>query len=187
MRTLIGQVVLALGLSVAPSVTAAQDAMEKAKHEFGADIAVLYEHQSGIVGTNQVLVGTPVDLRLGFIAGAKLVVEPRIVLSYHSQGGVDSVGNAIAAYVFTPDLNVLWALGDNKRGPYLTGGTGVDLEKRTEKSTSQFSINVGVGTRAPYESGAIRVETFGRYAFRNKTGSPGTLDIGARIGVSLWH
>lgn len=179
--------IVALGLVTAAA--AAQHAMQ-AKHEIGVDIAAAYEHQSlGSVSANQFTAGTPVDLRLGFIAGSRLVLEPRIFFRYASKGGFNTgTGATVAAYVIMPDLNLLVAFQDNKKGPYFTAGVGADLEKVTQTSTGQLAINGGVGTRVPYESGAIRLEAFGRYAFKNETnGVPNALDIGARIGLSLWH
>lgn len=184
MQRWIGRVALIGGLGVVPPA-AAQHAMQP-KHEFGADIALFYEHLSLFsVTSNQVVVGTPVDLRIGFMAGDKLVVEPRIFFMYASKGGA---GGATAAYVFTPDLNFLVAFRDNKKGPYVTLGAGGDLTKLSQTTTARPTINGGLGTRVPYESGAIRLEAFARYAFKNEpNGVPTALDIGARIGLSLWH
>ncbi|HKW41663.1 MAG TPA: hypothetical protein VJN39_10460, partial [Gemmatimonadales bacterium] len=167
----------------------AQHAMQ-AKHEFGADIAAAYAHQSlGGVSVNQFIAGTPVDLRIGFMAGDKLVVEPRFFFRYASKGGFNtSTGSSEAAYLFTPDVNFLVAFQDNRKGPYVTVGVGADLEKLTQTTTGQLTINGGVGIRVPYESGAIRPEAFGRYTFKNEpNGVPSTLEIGVRIGLSLWH
>jgi hypothetical protein len=55
-------------------------------------------------------------------------------------------------------------------------------------STSQFGFNGGLGTRVPYESGVIRLEAFTQYLLKNTSkGLPNTLNIGARVGLSLWH
>src|SRR2546429_5849743 len=91
-------------------------------------------------------------------------------------------------YIFTPDVNLLWAFTGNRQGGYATVGAGVDLEHANSQSASQFSINGGLGTRVPYESGAIRLEAFGRYAFKNAGKLlPATFAVGARIGLSLSH
>jgi hypothetical protein len=189
MRLWISRAALMGGLSVAPTAAAAQH-VTQAKHEFGVDIAAAYEHQSlGSVSADQFVAGTPVDLRVGFIAGNRLVLEPRIFFRYASKGGFNTgTGESVAAYEFTPDLNVLVAFRDNKRGPYVTAGVGVALEKLTQISTGQFMINGGLGTRVPYEAGAIRLEAFGHYFFKNEpNGVPSTLNIGVRVGLSLWH
>ncbi|HVH68604.1 MAG TPA: hypothetical protein VM716_12120 [Gemmatimonadales bacterium] len=184
-----GWVALIGALNLAPAAAVAQHAMQP-KHELGADIVGAYEHQSlGGVSDNQFIAGTPVDFRIGFMAGDKLVVEPRFFFRYSSKGGFNTSNlSSVAAYVFTPDVNFLVAFRDNKKGPYVTVGVGADLEKLTQTSTGQLFINGGLGTRVPYESGAIRLEAFGAYAFKNETnGLPNTLQIGARIGLSLWH
>lgn len=175
-------------LLTAPSLAAAQHDMASmshgAKHEVGVDITAFYQRLSlAGVSSNQILIATPVDVRLGFVSGEKLVIEPRLAFAYHSKGG--PTGDA--AYVFTPDVNVLWGFQSNKKGPYVTFGAGVDLEK-FGTSTSQFGFNGGLGTRVPYESGAIRLEAFGQYVLKNTgKGLPNQLNIGVRAGLSLWH
>ncbi len=188
MRTTIGRLTAGLALAVLPTALAAQHAAMAVKHEVGVDIGFAYEHESAIASTavvalNHFLIATPVDLRIGFAAGPKLVVEPRIILAFDSKGA-----GGTSAYVFTPDVNLLWAFTGNRQGGYATVGAGVNLEHANSQSASQFSINGGLGTRVPYESGAIRLEAFGRYAFKNAGKLvPATFDVGARIGLSLWH
>ncbi len=71
---------------------------------------------------------------------------------------------------------------------YFTGGAGINLVGVTGTSGSIISLNGGVGTRSPYESGAWRLEAFVRYDLKNTSlGAPNTLNIGARVGLSLWH
>jgi hypothetical protein len=184
-----GNVALIGALSLAASAAAAQHATQ-AKHELGVDIAGAYEHQSlDGVSDNQFIAATPVDLRIGFIAGDKFVVEPRFFFRYSSKGGLRTTDfSPVAAYEFTPDVNFLVALRDNKTGPYVTVGLGADLEKLTQTSTGQLFLNGGLGTRMTYGSGAVRLEAFGAYAFKNETnGLPSTLQIGTRIGLSLRH
>src|SRR5690348_17269769 len=120
MRLWISRAALMGGLSVAPTAAAAQHAT-LAKHEFGVDIAAAYEHQSlGSVSADEFVAGTPVDLRVGFIAGNRLVLEPRIFFRYASKGGFNTgTGESVAAFELTPDLNILVAFRDNKRGPYV--------------------------------------------------------------------
>jgi hypothetical protein len=89
--------------------------------------------------------------------------------------------------VFNPDLNLLWGFESNQHGPYFTAGAGVNLQNFAV-STSQFGFNGGLGTRVPYESGAIRLEAFAQYLLKNTSKNlPNTLNIGARVGLSLWH
>lgn len=173
----------------APSIAAAQHDMSsmghEAKHELGVDLGVVYSKPSGSDGV--ISFGTPVDVRIGFASSGKLEVEPRFTFFYASGGG-DNV------YTFTPDINLLFGLGkdNNKKGPYFTVGAGVDLAHASiggvSGSSSQFNFNGGLGTRVPYESGAFRLEAFARYLLKNTSkGLPNQLDIGARIGLSLWH
>jgi len=186
MRKLIGSLSAALALVTAPSIAAAQHSMDNPKHELGVDLGVVYSKPSG--GDGVLLIGTPVDVRIGFVSSGKMEIEPRFTFSYASGSG----GNA---YVFTPDLNLLFGLSadNNKKGPYVTVGAGVDLAHAKISglpgtSASQFNFNGGIGTRIPYESGAFRLEAFARYLLKNTSkGLPNTLDIGARIGLSLWH
>lgn len=176
-------IAFAVALAGMPSIAAAQ-------HEFGADLAVVYKKPSG--GDGAVVIGTPVDLRVGFRAGDRLTIEPRISVFYNSKGGLDSSLNEVATYTLVPHLNVLWAFRSNRSGPYVTAGAGFDIEHAAlgaaSFTTSQFSVNGGIGTRVPYEAGAIRLEAFGRYWFKNTSkGLPNELDVGVRVGLSLWH
>jgi hypothetical protein len=187
MLKLIGRAGLAAVLLVVPAIAAAQHDMamgHEAKHELGADITAFYQRLS-LAGqsSNQILIGTPVDLRLGVPVGAKGTVEPRINFAFHSKGS--SAGGA--AYELIPDVNLTWGFQDNKKGPYLTAGAAIRIEHDTS-SLTQFGFNGGIGTRIPYESGAIRVEAFDQY-FLKKTADalPNELNIGVRIGLSLWH
>lgn len=185
MRQSLGNVGVALVLMGIPAVAAAQHSMENPKHEFGVDLGVVYSKPSG--GDGILRIGTPVDVRIGFVSSGKMEIEPRFTFTYASGGGDN-------AYVFTPDINLLFGLSanGNKQGPFVTVGAGVDLTHVSiggiSGSASQFNFNGGIGTRVPYESGAIRLEAFVRYLLKNTSkGLPNTLDIGARIGLSLWH
>lgn len=180
MVKLIGRISLAAALTLVPAIAAAQHSMDNPTHEFGVDIAFAYE-KFGSGGGHLFGIATPVDLRIGFLSGDKLVVEPRLSFNFLSGGGS-------SVYTFTPDLNFLFAFQSNKKGPYLTVGAGVDLLHAGSASASQFNFNGGIGTRAPYESGAFRLEAFVRYFLENTTkGLPSELQIGGRIGLSLWH
>ena len=191
MRHSLQRIFAALGLSLAPTLATAQHSMshmENPKHEIGVDLIGFYQHQSVPGGFNHVVVMTPVDLRAGFLSGDKLSVEARLVFQYDSKGGVDTLTlTAKSSYVFTPDVNLLWGFQSNKHGPYFTAGAGVNLQN-FGISTSQFGFNGGFGTRVPYESGVIRLEAFAQYLLKNSGKNlPATLNIGARVGLSLWH
>ena len=187
MRQSVGRLGLALALMGVPSVVAAQHEMSMAhmqQHEIGVDIIGFYQRLS-LNGTssNQILLATPVDVRAGFRSGDKLTIEPRFAFAYHSKGN----SNGGAAYEFTPDLNVTWGFQSSLKGPYFTAGAGL-LMAHDLSTDTQFGLNAGLGTRVPYESGAIRLEAFAQYFLKNTSKLlPNQLNIGARIGLSLWH
>jgi len=191
MQNLIGSTLVAASLVTVPALATAQRAgaqhggMGGAKHEFGVDLAAAYEHQS-LAGAslNRIVIVTPVNVRLGLVSKGQVMFEPRFAFLFDSKATGTSSG-----YAFTPDVNVLYGK-DHKKGMYLTAGAGVDLQKdlTAAGSSAQFGVNGGVGTRSPYESGAIRLEAFVQYKFKNTSkGLPNVLDIGARVGLSLWH
>lgn len=192
MQQLLNRVATTAALALVPSLAVAQHSMShmaNPKHEVGVDLIGFYQHQS-LAGAsfNHVLIMTPVDLRAGFLSGDKLSVEARLVFAYDSKGGVDTLTlSSKSSYVFNPDVNVLWGFESNKHGPYFTAGAGLNLQN-FGISTTQFGLNGGLGTRVPYESGAIRLEAFAQYLLKNTSkGLPNTLNIGARVGLSLWH
>ena len=180
------RVLIAAGALALVTVPAAAQHAMAAKHEVGIDVAVMYQKLSlGGVSANHVLLATPVDVRLGLVphGKAKYMFEPRFVLAFDSK----DPGTGQSAYVFTPDLNVLFAK-DQKKGMYWTVGAGIDLLHAAGASASQFGFNGGIGQRKPYESGAIRMEAFLQYKLKNTSKAlPSQLNIGARIGLSLWH
>ena len=192
MQQLFSRIAATAALALAPSLAAAQHTMshmENPKHEVGVDLIGFYQHQS-LAGAsfNHVLIMTPVDLRAGFLSGDKLSVEARLVFAYDSKGGVDTLTlSSKSSYIFNPDVNLLWGFESNKHGPYFTAGAGLNLQN-FGISTTQFGFNGGLGTRVPYESGAIRLEAFAQYLLKNTSKNlPNTLNVGARVGLSLWH
>jgi len=111
----------ALALVTVPA--AAQKAMG-AKHEVGVDVAIMYQSLSlGGVSANHILLLTPVDVRLGLVpkGKAKYMFEPRFVLAFDSK----DPNTGQSAYVFTPDLNLLFAK-DQRKGMYWTVGAGIE-------------------------------------------------------------
>lgn len=191
MRRVIGSALVAAGLALAPAVATAQHSMAMPSHEFGADLTFFYQSVSSLVpggsSFNHFLIGTPVDLRLGFVVSQTLVIEPRLAFGFDSKGA----GGTSSAFSLAPlDVNALFNLGGGtyRKGMYLTVGAGLNYFSGGGASASQFSFNGGIGTRVPYESGAIRLEAFVRENLKNSTkGLPSSLDIGARVGLSLWH
>lgn len=189
MRRAFGRALVVTGLALAPALAAAQHSMgAMPAHEVGVDLTFYYGNQS-LNGASQshFVIATPVDLRLGFVTSKTLVVEPRIAFAYDSKGtGTSSL------LQFAPDLNFLFNMGGGtyKQGLYLTAGAGLNMLSAGGGggSVTQFAVNGGIGTRVPYESGAIRLEAFVRETFKNTSkGAPSELAIGARVGLSLWH
>jgi hypothetical protein len=177
MRKLIGRTTLVAALTLAPALAVAQRGMT-AKHELGVDLGLVYSKPSG--GNSSVTLTTPVDVRIGFVSKGNLMFEPRFSLMYaHTTG--------LSAHDFNLDLNVLYAK-NHRKGMYLTAGAGADLVGVTGTSGSIISLNGGIGTRSPWESAAWRLEAFIRYDLKNTSlGVPNTMNIGARVGLSLWH
>ncbi|MGH9258704.1 MAG: hypothetical protein ACRD08_02225 [Acidimicrobiales bacterium] len=187
MRKLIGSVVLAAALITLPAVAAAQaHGGAAAKHEFGVDLAFVYASPDG--GDGYFNIGTPVDLRVGFVSGEKLTIEPRLTLLYTSdllQGGGGDSG-----YDFDLGLNLTYGMspGGNKKGLYLTGGAAVELFDLGGGSDNFITFNGGIGTRAGYGDGAFRPEAFFSYRLENTdAGVPSEISFGLRLGLSLWH
>src|SRR2546429_9460777 len=118
MRKLMSCVVAAVALMALPHLALAQRGAAKSTHEFGVDFGAAFGHVgSGCTascGTFEA--GTPVDLRVGFLTGS-MSVEPRVSLSYLSQGG----GHLL---VFSPDVNLLKPMGAStaRQGADLTLG-----------------------------------------------------------------
>jgi hypothetical protein len=178
MPKLIGKTTLVAVLTLAPALAVAQQHY-MAKHEFGVDVAFVYSKPSGGNGITSFF--TPVDVRVGFVpAKGKLMFEPRASIMFISTTGASS-------HDINLDVNALYGK-DHKKGMYYTGGAGIELLGRTGTSGAIVSLNGGIGTRKPYESGAWRLEAFVRYDLKNTSlGVPNTLSIGARAGLSLWH
>src|SRR2546427_1980081 len=185
MRKLMGCAIAAAALVALPQVVQAQRARASggggAKNEFGVDFGAAFGHVgSGCTascGTFEA--GTPVDLRVGFLTGS-MSVEPRVSLSYLSQGG----GHLL---VFSPDVNLLKPMGSStaRKGLYLTGGLGLNVISISGASSeNQFSLNGGGSTRIPMESNAWRLEGFFKYSFESGA-LASTRNPGARAGMSF--
>ena len=199
MRKLMSCVVAAVALLALPHVALAQrGGAAAAKNEIGVDLGAQYSHiGSGCAADCGGLgIGTPVDIRWGFMSHGPLSFEHRFSLNYIS--GLGAPGHDLS---LNPDLNVIYRMGKSsaRRGLYLTGGLGFAIDNsstttggRTPVTTSttatQLSFNAGVGKRIPMESNAWRVEGFLRYNLANTgKGLPSRLDIGTRLGMSFWR
>jgi hypothetical protein len=195
MRKLTSGVVAAVALLALPHMALAQRGRPAAssgpKNEIGVDLGAAYSHiGSGCAADCSGMgIGTPVDIRWGFLAKGQLSFEPRFSLAYTS--GLSN-GHDLA---FNPDLNVIYRMKKStaRKGLYLTGGLGLAIENSapsggSSTTATQLSLNGGVGKRIPVESNAWRLEGFLRYNFANTSkGLPSRFDIGARVGMSFWR
>ena len=184
MRKFLGSIALVAVLVSVPALAEAQRRAATtggAKHEFGVDIGVAYVKPDQISGG--IVIGTPVDVRVGLVTAKKMMWEPRFQLFLSTVGGS-------TFYQFNPGVNVLFANtpGGHRRGMYFTVGGGLALGDLGGGSGTAFSANGGVGWRKPYGSGAWRYELFVQYDSESlELLQPSTISIGGRIGISLWH
>ena len=182
MRKLFISVLLAAVL--VPSLAAAQRRGSRAaptgKQEFGFDLGAAYRKPSGEDGG--IVIGTPLELRMGLVTAKKLMWEPRLGFEFNTVGGSTS-------YNIRPGVNVLYAMapGTHRTGMYLTGGGALQLVDFGQSGTV-MSMNAALGWRKPWGNAAWRYELGFRYSFENQDlGVPSTIEIGGRFGVSLWH
>jgi hypothetical protein len=184
MRKVLSSIALVAVLVSVPALASAQRraaAMGGAKHEFGIDLGIAYVKPDATDGG--IVIGTPVDVRVGLVSSKKMMWEPRFSLLFSSVGG-----NTV--YEFNPGVNVLFANspGGNRSGMYFTVGGGLAFGDLGGGSGTAFSANGGVGWRKPYGSGAWRYELFVQYDSESlELLQPSTISIGARLGLSLWH
>jgi hypothetical protein len=151
-----------------------------AKHEFGVDIGLAYAKPSG--GDGGIEIATPLDVRVGIVSNGELMWEPRVTLNLSSVGGGGTV------YTFAPGVNALYSTqpGRHRRGMYFTGGAGLVLADFGVASGTSFQFNGGVGWRKPYGTAAWRYEVGFRWTSESDI-SASMIEIGGRIGISLWH
>jgi len=187
MRKVTGSLLVAVALVALPHLVAAQRRAAApaggAKNEFGVDLGAAFGHVGSGCAANcgTFEMGTPVDVRIGFI-GRSFNVEPRLTFSYLSQGG----GHVL---VFSPDVNFLKPMGTStaRKGLYLTAGAGISIISASGASSqNQFSLNGGVGTRIPKPSNNWRLEGFFRYNFESGA-LPSGYNVGVRAGMSFWQ
>ncbi len=128
MRKLTSTLVAAVAMVALPHLAFAQRTRAAAaggpKNEIGVDLGAAYSHLgSGCAADcGGVGIGTPIDIRWGFIANGQLSFEPRFSLNYISGFG----GHDLS---FNPDLNVIYRMKRStpRRGMYLTGGLGLAI------------------------------------------------------------
>jgi len=188
MRKVTGSLLAAVALVALPHMALAQRRAASsggggAKNEFGVDLGAAFGHIGSGCAANcgTFEAGTPVDVRVGFV-GAKMNVEPRLTLSYLSQGGSHLL-------IFSPDVNFLKPMGTStaRKGLYLTAGVGISIISASGASSqNQLSLNGGVGTRIPKPSNNWRLEGFFRYNLHSGV-LPSGYNVGVRAGMSFWQ
>jgi hypothetical protein len=187
MRKQSGHALLLIALAALPSLAeaqrrpATQQRSTGARHELGVDLGAGYQKPSGVPGG--IVMGTPLALRLGLVTAKKVMWEPRLALEVNTVGGSTD-------YIIQPGVNVLYAMapGTHRRGMYLTGGGALDLIDVLGTSGTVLSMNAAIGWRKPWGNAAWRYEVGFGYSFENQSlGQPSTIELGGRIGLSLWH
>lgn len=182
---------LVIAALLAPAIATAQ-AMgpDHPTHEFGVDLIAAYSKVgSGCTGScGSFNIVTPVDVRIGLISAGMMQPELRLKLGFSSGGGT--------FIAFDPGVNLIFKMGSSThmRGPYFTVGADANIISSkptggTGTSGVIVTINGGIGTRSMWgTTAAKRAELFVAYGLENTSlGSPSTLSIGARLGLSFFH
>lgn len=183
MRKLFSSVLLVAAL--VPAVATAQRRATRSaatgKQEIGVDLGVAYAKSQGVRGGIQI--GTPLDIRFGFRPRNQVMWEPRVSLDFSTVAGATTYGIA-------PGVNMLYSMtpGGHRKGMYLTGGAALNVVNDGTDSGVAPALNGAVGWRKPWGNGAWRYEAGLRYSFENaNVGLPSMIEIGVRLGISLWH
>lgn len=189
MRKLFGGLVLAAALLSLPAAADAQRraaAAGGAKYEFGVDAGLSYYDPD--IGASGIRIGTPLDVRVGFVTPKKLQWEPRLGFAYDSKGT-----DPDALYAIQPGVNVVYAMNQatNRRGMYLTGGVGLNLVGGGGFSGTGFGFNGAIGWRKPFGNAAWRYEVGISYDGEVSDGTAvlvaKTFSFGGRFGISFWN
>ena len=156
------------------------------KNEFGVDFGLSWVSPDG--GDSEIRVGSPLDLRIGFVSKGRLMWEPRLSFAFDSEGlGGD------AAYSFSPQIVGLYSMSPQKHraGMYLFGGAGINLVNAGIPAIdggTTFSLGAGVGTRKRMGNAAMRFEGGLRFDTEDAdAGMPSQFLVGGRVGLSFWH
>src|SRR5207247_9336037 len=127
MRKVTSTLVAAVALVALPHLALAQRARAAAggpKNEIGVDLGAAYSHTGSGCTTDcgGLGIGTPVDIRWGFMSNGLLSFEPRFSLNYLS--GPNAGGGH--PLVFNPDLQVTYRMQKSHptRGLYRQCGAG---------------------------------------------------------------
>jgi hypothetical protein len=139
------------------------------------------------VGNSRIQVGSPLDLRIGFVSRGRLMWEGRVGLAFDSEGA----GNA--AYAFTPQVVALYSMKARRHraGTYLFGGAGLNfgsIGSPAVNGWTTFSLGGGVGTRKRLGNAALRFEGGLRFDTEDSgAGMPSRFSLGVRTGLSFWN
>lgn len=195
MRTYI--CLLVAGAALSPVIASAQrpparpaarsaPAAPAPKNEFGVDLGLSWVSPEG--GDSRIQIGSPLDLRVGFVSKSRLMWEPRLSFAFNSEGlGGD------AAYTFSPQITGLYSMSPQKHrsGMYLFGGACINLVSLGTSAIdggTTFSLGAGVGTRKRMGNAALRFEGGVRYDTEDADAlMPSQFLIGGRVGLSFWH
>ena len=168
-----------------PAARSAQATPAGPKNEFGVDLGLAWVSPEG--GDGRIRVGTPLDLRIGFMSRGRLMWEGRAGLTFDSEGLGD------AAYTFTPQVVGLYSMTPQRHraGMYLFGGAGINLVSIGSPlvdGAMTFGLGAGVGTRKRLGNAALRFEGGLRYDTEDSgAGMPSQFSVGGRVGLSFWH
>jgi len=184
-----------VGVAAATALLAAHLGAQRAPtKEFGVDVALT---STGVDGRDSRItsLGTPVDLRIGFLNASRVMFESRFSLDYIG----DNSNSLLSA---SPSLNVLFRLGQGRGhtrqiGGYLTAGVLMDFQRTstpiTTESGTQFGVSAGAGTRIEWgTASAFRPEIFltKRFGKGNELDTnyqPGSVAFGLRFGISFFQ
>lgn len=184
-----------LGFTVLVALSAPGAQAQMPSYEFGVDVGITSTKRDGFDG-RILRIGSPVDVRLGFVTSRPLMLETRFRLGYTRTD--DAWGLNLG-----PSLNILWRFVQgrgfaNQMGPYMTAGAGVEYTRVKGPATNgtqgatQFGVTFGVGSRIAWGTAAFRPELFIQRAFESHALGepehvPASSTLGARVGISLWR
>jgi hypothetical protein len=184
-----------IGITAAGMLFAGALEAQTPRHEFGIDLGIASAKPDD--GERALVIGTPIDVRVGFVTASPWMLETRFSFEYI---GVDE-GSALS---FVPGVNLLWRLGPgtglaNQMGPYVTVGGSAEYSRFSSdaaddsESATQFGLNVGIGTRLAWGTAAFRPELFFAKVFESgdidddEIFLPAGTAFGLRVGISLWR
>ena len=183
-----------IGITAAGLVFAGALEAQTPRHEFGIDLGIASVKADE--GERVLMIGTPIDVRIGFVTASPWMLETRFGFEYL---GADD-GSLLS---FSPGLNLLWRLGPgtglaNQMGPYVTVGGNAEYARFSSditdesESATQLGVNVGIGTRLAWGSAAFRPELFFQKSFESGEVEdddfvPAGTAFGLRVGISLWR